>query len=198
MPYRIRAVVASLAIAIAGTLPVVAAESTLPAWYARELATLTRDSGRWIADNRAFENTNEPYDAYGVEWRGTADGRGLTGRLFGLQDGREVGEFWQYRIHWDAKEQRAIVQQFASFGVIGIGTFAGFDRDGRPGTLMEQTFTAPDGRQWRELHESWFESGVHVTRSHDWRDGGWSAKRTYRWMLQPGPAEQATPSRAAP
>ena len=158
-----------------------AADSSLPDWYLRELAQLTQGTGRWVADNGEYKSNEEPYEAYGVDWTMAPDKRGMTGRLFGLQGGKRVAEFWHFRIYSDAKERQAIVQQFADFGVIGQGAFSGFDR----ATLMDQTFTAPDGMQWRELHHAWFEGSTHVTRSFEWRDGAWVAKRTYRWSLDP-------------
>ncbi len=153
----------------------------LPDWYRAELARLTAGSGRWVASNAEFRSEQEPYEAYAVEWRKAADGRGVTGRLVALVDGREVVEFWQYRTYWDANAQQAVATQFASFGAVGSGQLVGFGA----ATLTDQTLTAADGRQWREMHHAWFEDDVHVTQTYGYRDGGWTAKRRYRWQLQP-------------
>ena len=158
-----------------------AADRSLPDWYSRELSQLTQGTGRWIADNREYRSDDEAFDAYAVEWAMSPDQRGLTGRLYGLRDDREVAEFWRFRIYWDAKARQAVVLQFSGFGVIGSGNMSGFDQ----ATLMDQTFTAPDGSQWRELHQAWFEDDTHLTRSFEWRDGGWVRKRAYRWSLAP-------------
>lgn len=178
--------VGALLVALALTLIACAASAkeagpALPAWYVQELSQLSQGSGLWVADNTPFKGEAETHDAYAVEWRMTPDRRGLTGRLFGLAGRTRSADLWQFRIHWDAKQRQAIVQQFSTSGTIGYGTLNGFDR----ATLTDQTFTAPDGRQWRELHHAWFEGKVHVTRSFEWHDGSWMPKRSYRWLLMP-------------
>ena len=157
------------------------ASGALPGWYQTEIDSLSQGSGRWVADNSAFRSEQEPFEQYVVEWRKASDQRGLTGRLFGISGGKESADFWSFRIYWDAAANGAVIQQFAGFGAVGIGSLVGF----AGATLSDQSFTAPDGRTWREMHHSWFEGEVHVTRSLEWREGSWSAKRTYRWKLQP-------------
>lgn len=153
---------------------------SLPSWYQDEIDALSRGSGRWQADNAEYRSDKEQFTHYVSEWRKTPDGRGLSGRLYGLTEGKPSEDFWTFRVYWDAAAKGAVIQQFAGYGAIGIGPLVGFGN----GTLSDQTFTAPNGRQWRSLHHSWFEGDVHITHSFDWKDGGWQARRIYRWQLQ--------------
>ena len=155
--------------------------SERPAWFDAEVDRLTANDGRWVADNARYKNEAEVFDAYGVEWTRNEDGNGITGRLFGLTVGTEVADFWQFAIDWNPEQQRVDVKQTGSGGTVGLGTLVGFGE----ATLMEQTFSLPDGRQWQSLHHSWFENGIHVTAAYDWKDHGWEAGRTYRWKQTP-------------
>lgn len=153
----------------------------LPAWYQTNLEQLTRGDGRWVADNATYRSEQEPFTHFVTEWKKTPDGRGVTGRLYGLTGKQQSPDFWSFRIYWDASAAGAVIQQFAGHGVIGIGPLVGFGE----ATLSDQTFTAPNGKQWRSMHHSWYEGDVHVTRSFDWNNGGWEAQREYRWRLRP-------------
>lgn len=150
--------------------------SAVPTWFRTSLAELAQGSGRWIADNARHRSDGEPFDAYGIEWRWGLGKQSLTGRLFGLQEGKEVADFWEFRIYWDGAGGTGVIEQFAGHGVVGRGALVGFG----DGTLTDQTFTDAQGRQWRELHHSWFERDTHVTQSFEWKDGAWLPKRTYR------------------
>lgn len=174
---------------VAGMLPVLAvAESGPPAWFRQHLQQLTAGSGRWIADNQAYRGDDEPFDAYGLQWQPGLGGHTATGQLFGLRAGEQSEDFWQFRVYWDATGGHGVIEQFAGHGAVGRGPLTGFGE----ATLTDQTFTMPDGRQWRELHHAWFEDdartgtadGVHVTHSFEWKQGAWTPKRQYRWQLQ--------------
>ena len=155
-----------------------AAESPPPDWYLEEIKLLTSGSGRWEADNVAYKSGEEQFDTYGTEWRSSFNGLTMTGRLFGVTDGKESVTFWEFRQYWHPVRQEVVIEQFGWGGVIGIGTIWREDAV----TVSDQEFSAPDGRQWRAGHRSYFPDGAtHVTASFDIADGQWTERRTYTW-----------------
>lgn len=70
-----------------------APSNAAPKWFLDEIATLTSGSGRWVTSNAEYQGENEPYDAYGTEWVSEFGGTSMRGRLFGMIDGEEVGDF---------------------------------------------------------------------------------------------------------
>lgn len=173
-------------LAVAGWIGAGAAER--PPWFDEHLAYMVADGGRWITDNGAYQNEDEPWDAYGTQWQWAPGRTGMTGRLFGLKDGKEVGDFWHFRVFWHPGEGRAIVQQFAGHGVIGIGPLYPVGED----TIRsDQQFFNPDGTSTRVGHDSIESEGRHETRSFDIQpDGSWQPRRTYVWVLEPATAHE--------
>ncbi len=149
-----------------------------PAWFLQDIATLTAGSGRWIADNSAYKSEQEPFDAYGTEWQASFDGTTMTGRLFGIRNGEETGNFWEFRQYWHPGRGEAMLQQFGWGGTVGIGIAWPVDDT----TKSDQTFFSVDGKQWRTGHVSHFpDSDTYVTESFDIKDGKWTPSRTYTW-----------------
>ena len=149
-----------------------------PDWFLEEIALLTSGSGRWEADNGAYRSDEEQYDTYVTEWRSSFDGQTMTGRLFGVTAGKESVDFWEFRQYWHPVRQQVVIEQFGWGGVIGVGTMW---RE-QAVTVMDQAFSAPDGREWRTGHRSHFPDGVtHVTDSFDIADGQWTVRRSYTW-----------------
>jgi hypothetical protein len=175
-----RAIFVVLALFIAA--PAFAADGVAPpAWFLDEIKSLTSGGGRWIADNAAYKSKDEPYEAYGVEWRSGFDGATMTGRLFGLKGGAEVGPFWEFRQYWSPGDGVAILEQFGWGGAIGRGRLT---QDANGQTIADQEFTAPGRPARREGHKSRFADEVtHTTESFDIVDGVWTARRRYEWKL---------------
>ena len=157
------------------------ARHTPPAWLETEVAFLTRDGGRWVASNAAYQSENEPFEAYVLEWaKGYANS--MTGRLFALQDGEATGDFWRFRQYWDPARQEVVLMQFGAGGAVGIGPMR---REGET-TVIEQTFYAPDGGASLTGHRSENpDADTHVTESFTIVDGAWRADRKYEWRRQP-------------
>ena len=154
------------------------AESPPPQWFLEEIRLLTSGSGRWEADNTAYKDDEEPFDVYVTEWRSSFNGMTMTGRLFGVADGKESPTFWEFRHYWHPARQEVVIEQFGRGGVVGTGTMW---REGAT-TVSDQEFSAPDGRQWRAGHRSDFPDGAtHVTDSFDITDGQWKRRRSYTW-----------------
>jgi hypothetical protein len=160
--------------------------SPLPDWLRQEMSLRAAGSGRWIADNRPHMSADEPADAYGIEWRWGVDQTSLAGRLFGLRDGKEIGEYWQYRVSWNPRTGQAALQQWGGRGAYGAGEL----RPAGPGrTDCVQVFHAPGAADWAVRHLSEFSKtpeATEVTRSFDWDGSGWAQRRTYVWKRAGG------------
>jgi hypothetical protein len=151
---------------------------TIPHWLRAVMTDLVAGSGRWIADNTAYRGTNEPYDEYGLEWRWGLGRQTVRGRLFGLQSGREVGDFWEFRLMWHPGDCQALLYQFGSGGALGVGPMA---PDGNGGTVLDQIFYYPGGQSERVRHESRVIGDEERGSSFNWVDGEWQKRRTYTW-----------------
>lgn len=171
------------AVAVALTLAAAPAPAdTIPAWFREHLAWITRDGGRWVADNAAYRSGGEPWVAYGLTWTLGASGRMAQGQLFGIaEDGRER-VFWDFVTYWDAINDRAVVVQVNLGGGYGVGELRG---DGTAWEL-EQTFWGSDGIT-RQLHRERREGDTQDSRSFTWRDGAWHPDRHYVWRLERRP-----------
>ncbi len=158
-----------------------------PAWFHRHMEFITQEGGRWVADNSTYRNDDEPFDAYGIEWSWGLGKKGLTGRLFGLQAGKEVATFWEFRIFWHPGEGKVQVYQFGGDGTVGAGTM---NSAGEGKTRIEQVFFYPDGRSAPVAHDSSdTPEKTHVTKSYNGTaEGSWKDDRLYTWRLAKAPA----------
>ena len=158
--------------------------SALPQWYEDQIAFMTQQSGRWIADNSQYKSETEPFDAFGMEWTPGIGGKSLKGRLFALRDGQEVATFWEFRTFWHPGEKEVVILQFGGNGVVGPGTVTS---EGPGKTRSVQEFFRPDGGSTKVLHESeQQEGGIRITRAYDLApDGATIPRRTYIWKVQP-------------
>ncbi|MGE0046492.1 MAG: hypothetical protein AB7T08_12105, partial [Hyphomonadaceae bacterium] len=78
--------------------PAPAAAAAPPQWWADHVNFITRDGGVWVTPNAATDAAGP--DAYAMEWRTANEGRVLSGRLYGLREGREIAEYWTFREFW--------------------------------------------------------------------------------------------------
>lgn len=174
------AVSAALTVGLASVAALVADDTPgggIPAWALEEMRGQV---GRWIADNSAYRSEVEPYDAYGLEWHWGLGEKSLTGRLFGLRDGEEVGTFWEFRQFWHPGERKLTLQQFGGDGTVGIGVAMPLDGGE---LLLMQEFFAPDGTVQRVGHRSERRGDVNRTSSFDvTQDGGSRERRHYVWQ----------------
>jgi hypothetical protein len=160
-----------------------ATDDPLPRWLRDHMNRLTGGGGRWIADNSAYRGENEPWDAYGLEWRWGAGRMSVRGRLFSLVQGQERGgDHWDYLLVWHPKEQKALLYQTGANGAFGWGALAaGPGADGAPTTELEQTFVHPNGSEWKTRHEA-VETATEVRmRSFQFEGGAWKPNRSYVW-----------------
>jgi len=153
-----------------------------PEWFLKEIKMITADGGRWIADNAAYVSDEEKFDHYGMEWKSSFGGTIATGRLFGIADGEETVDFWEFRQYWHPGRKEAVIEQFGWGGALGIGTFWPMKNGS---TKLHQVFFSADGAERKEGHIGSFpDANTHITTSYDAEGDNWIEKRSYTWKRQ--------------
>jgi hypothetical protein len=168
-------VVAALTLALAP--PAESAEP--PGWWPAHVEFMTRGSGAWETPNPAAASDPEAPQAYGMQWERVNDGAGLTGRLYGVRNGEETGEFWTFREFYHPGRGVVVIEQWGGPGVYGFGetTAPGPDRG-----ETDQTFWLPDGRSWREGHRTVEDGDLYHTDVFDIdADGNWTQRDRNVW-----------------
>jgi len=153
-----------------------------PQWHLDDIEFMTRDGGRWIASNADYQSENEPFEIYAMEWKkGYANS--MTGRLYGIRDGKETGDFCRFRQYWPPGKGQAILEQFGFGGAVGIGPVT---HDGAI-SVIEQTFYPPKGQANIVGHKSRNDKATdsHLTDSFTIVDGEWRPNRSYEWRRMP-------------
>ncbi|MGE0044327.1 MAG: hypothetical protein AB7J28_10245 [Hyphomonadaceae bacterium] len=170
-----RMFLALLALCFASAATAQTPAHTMPAWFVAHVEFISRDGGTWRAPNPAGENDPNQPDAFGMEWRAAYGGHVLIGRLYGIENGQEIAEYWTFREFWHPGERRVIIEQWGGPGAYGVGETFSAER-------VEQTFWLPDGRSWREGHRNQENGDTYVTASFDIQeDGAWTPNGTYTW-----------------
>lgn len=160
----------------------------IPQWVIDSWTYSTQGTGRWVADNAAYQGADDPWDAFGIQWRWMPGKQAITGELFGISraaDGveRDSAPMWRFMSYWDPARQELVMTQFGGHGVFGVGK-------GQPpsGDHMDvvQTFYNPDGSSYRVAHRSWKDGTSNRQQSFDVdADGTWTPRREYVWVLTP-------------
>ena len=181
-------VVAALTIALAA--PASGAGVAPPDWWPAHVAFMTRGDAAWETPNPAAASDPSVPDAYGMQWTAVNDGTGLTGRLYGVKDGRETDEFWAFREFLHPGRGVVVIEQWGGSGLYGRGETIATDPD-RGET--DQTFWLPDGRSWREGHRAHEDGDLYHTDVFDiGADGVWTRRDANTWRRVPRHA--ASPS----
>lgn len=150
-----------------------------PEWFLSHMIDLL---GIRHTDNSAYKSEREPVDAYGDEYWWGPGQLSLSGRLFAIRDGEELGDSWVFRVYWHPGEGAAYIDQWGRNGAMGTGRMRPLD-DG----LIEsiQTYYENDGSTSRSRHlVSPVVNGRTTTQSFTWADDGWQPGRTYVWVRQ--------------
>lgn len=169
----------------AGTNPPVAQSAAqadfLPAWVQEDWQFWTQDSGRWLTDNTANKSQNEPFDAYGMEWKWGLGKKTLKGRLFALREGKEIGTIWEFHYLWHPAQKRVMLNQFGSDGTYATGTLTPI---GENKVEAIERFYNSDGTTMQIGHRA-ERLGDHVRmQSYNvTEDGVWKERRFYIWKL---------------
>jgi hypothetical protein len=152
----------------------------IPAQY---LADIENQAGLWIADNSEFQNANEPADKYAIEWKLSPIGNSIVGRLYGLKNQEEIGNYWDFIKYWDPEKGKVVVLQIGPDGTIGRGELKYLDKNV---SELIQVFTNPDGISYKVGHRSHFPTNdMEIGSSFNISNSGeWLAQRTYTWIRQ--------------
>lgn len=153
----------------------------IPQWLADEWTYQTQGTGVWIADNSPFKNDQEPFDAYGIQWEWGPGKTSVKGRLFCLQNGKDVYSVWQFFQYWDIETQQARIIQVGSHGVVGQGVLTPIDKNS---TQSVEKFFTPDGSSFDSGHHTFNKAGEVHTQSFDIAGGKWEKRRLYIWKLK--------------
>lgn len=169
-----------ISLAFGVSLSAVAQAGPPPQWLLDDIAYQTRDGGRWVASNAAYQSDTEQWEAYGLEWQAGPGGASMSGRLFGIAGGKDSAPFWQFSQYWDPARDVVVVEQYG-WGSVGLGTAW---KDGEK-TKMQQTFTPFEGTA-REVGHIGLREGEDAYRSSSFgiEDDVWSVQRSYLWMRQ--------------
>jgi hypothetical protein len=185
MQIPVNVLVCLLVFTIAGPDNVTAQSQSPPDWLNQHMSFMAEGTGVWIADNTPFKSENEPFDAYATEWKWGVGRQSINGRLYAIQDGKEVNSFWEYHVFWHPAERKALFYQIGSGGAVGIGEMRTIDSESGAERTTEMIFYAPDGSSWKDLHRLVESDGEHTTASFGFEDGRWTLQRRYIWKLQP-------------
>ncbi len=153
-------------------------QQKIPDWF---IKNMEESIGTWITDNSKYQNENEPFDHYGMDWEWGIGKQSITGRLYGLINGQKQGIFWEFRQYWDFTKNTGIVAQYGGDGTVGIGPME--VKQGNQ-TELTQEFVSPNGAKNIHGHKSTLKEGVLTTTSYDIsKDGKWEKRRSYVWNI---------------
>lgn len=154
-----------------------------PAWYLEHVTNMTRDGGRWIADNSDYLSDRETDDAYGVEWIAAPGGAAMCGRLFGLREGQETREYWRFMDYWDPETRKVVSSQFGR-GRVGHGETTNDDGVLVTAQRLRTFHGKTDGIGHRTENP---DPDTHIAESFQIdADGEWTPNRNYTWVRQQG------------
>jgi len=156
-------------------------DSSIPDWVLNDWATRTSETGIWIADNSAYKNEEEKYDAYAIQWNYGVGKNHLKGRLYFIIKGEDVGTVWEFTEYWDPIDNELKIIQIGSDGTIGQGKIWKTEDDK---TKELQNFISPDGTKYSSGHISWMDNGVNHIESFRVNNGEWTKMRHYKWELK--------------
>ncbi len=152
----------------------------LPDWLSNHFEYMTQGSGLWVTENSEYKNDQEPAEQYATEWKMGLGNQSITGRLFGIIDGKEIGTFWEFRTFWNPVEKRAYAYQFSGSGVVGMGEM--WLEDGN--IKIKQSFYYPNGSVQVSGHIQKELEGIHETTSFSISEDVWTINRFYSWKLK--------------
>ncbi|NND81644.1 MAG: hypothetical protein HKN50_04375 [Gammaproteobacteria bacterium] len=163
------------------------APSAVPDWFTKDVLFHARDGGVWQADNSAYQSEQEPYDAYVLHWQAGPGNFSMTGRMWGLVDGKPTSQdFWSFYQFWNPETQEAIVQQ-SGWGAVGIGRLRLQRHAEQMQTIMRHRFVDHAGNSNEMLHKlTGVDDDRYRTEAFDVKDGGKQvANRVYLWERRP-------------
>ncbi len=160
-------------------------QAAIPPNLLKSWEILTGNSGIWTTDNSKYKSQNEPYDQYQLHWKFDEGKNSLTGKLYGIQEGKEKVEFWHFNTFWDAVKGKAIVFQISPNGSFGLAESEMLSDS------LEQSlgvFHYSNGQSESSKHQSITKPAAHSTTSFVMdKEGNWVPNRTYKWYPEYSP-----------
>ncbi len=149
---------------------------TIATWF---LQDLEKNIGSWEADNSQYKSEDEPQEKYIMQWQWGIGKTSMTGRMYGIINGKETPNYWEFRHYWDNANNKAMLVQYGNAGVIGLGELI-LQKDGSIQTI--QKFSVPSGRNWSTKHSITNDGKTSLTTSFDKnKQGQWIKNRSYLW-----------------
>ena len=142
------------------------------------MGTQNPGEGIWITDNGKYKTENEPYEAYGMEWEWGLGKKSLSGRLYCIQNGRDVRTAWTFLEFWDPQTGELKLLQIGGDGTIGNGTIR-LEKDSSTRSL--QTFSSPNGTSFTIGHQAKNVNGESHISSFNVDGDQWTPRRSYIW-----------------
>lgn len=165
----------------------------IPKWFLEHVERSTEGSGVWVTSNEAYRSETEQLDAYGLVWRKGVGGKSLIGRLYGIQNGKDVATFWELRTVWHPGDRVVYAYQFGSDGTFGVGEMNAVGKGSR---TIDQVFYQPSGSTFRVVHDDeTLPTGALRTTSYDVdAEDKRTLRRTHIWKRMPAATPPADAS----
>jgi uncharacterized protein YndB with AHSA1/START domain len=152
----------------------------IPNWLKREWNYLTNGTGTWVTSNAKYKNTSEPFDKYGLEWKYGLGSTSVVGKLYGIVEGKENVNIWQFFLYWDGVENKGKTLQISPNGTYGFGDMV-LVNDSIVQSILN--FHTLNGQTFQTKHESVTNSLKHKTTSFNFdKKNTWLKNRTYIWQ----------------
>ncbi len=150
----------------------------LPEWVHEYWTQKTNGKGIWIADNSVYKSEQEPYEAYGLEWTYKLAQKYVFGRLYCIQDGKDIGTIWEFMEYWDVAEGKLKAIQIGSDGSVGQGEIWQTEN----GEIKSQiTITNPDGGSRGSGHIMAIKGSSQISQAYRIVGDQWEKARKYVW-----------------
>ncbi len=156
--------------------------SIVPEWVQDHWDYVTQ--GEWIAPN-PYQSEAIPFDSYGMRFEVATGGMVITGKLYGIKNGKEVKTLWKFVNYWHPGEKRLIQIQYGNnprLGNIAIGE--GFDSgDPTRDESIVESFKN-DGSTFKVGHKSEYRDNKIISNSFDVLGDEWKPRGNFVWTLK--------------
>lgn len=153
-------------------------DEPVPPWFEQEIEYLTRAGGRWITDNSEYLSEEDPYSAYGIEWRKGLSGLTARGRLFAIDSVGDTHDLWELYLYWNPLDRKAVAMQVHPDGNFGVGELTAISDTERE---LVQVFRAPGGGTFSFRHRETRSENEKRSQTFIKGDADWRPNRTYVW-----------------
>ena len=157
-------------------------DKKIPEWYQKEIE---QSIGTWIADNKAYQSSAEPFDHYMLEWKKGKNEQEITGKMYGKSKDIISEPIWEFRQYWDMDLHEARVSQKTDNGITGGGTLI---KDSDSSTLLMLEIKVPGGSGFSEKNIFLIQKLERINQSFRLdTTGKWIPNRSYKWIRKEQP-----------